>query len=154
MPGGGMNHALAGRWKSLILVSVPGLILCLGLAVQSSTFLNHDVAWVLYSSRWVFDGAVFGRDIVAANPPLIWWISLLPSRHKGYEGWRCVHCTNSTATTLARMGSDLTSRLVAEMETAGEWDVVDDMSIATRSLETRDRPRPCGWIAHGMDDAK
>ena len=54
-------------------------ILACGLAIQSLTFLNHDVAWVLYSSRELLSGAVFGEDVVAANPPLIWWISLIPN---------------------------------------------------------------------------
>lgn len=67
--------------SDLATILVPGstlLILVLGLAAQSATYLNHDVAWVLYSSDRIFDGAVVGRDIVAANPPLIWWLSLIP----------------------------------------------------------------------------
>jgi hypothetical protein len=60
-------------------VLVPALILLVGIAAQSATYLNHDVAWVLYSSNRMLDGAVFGRDIVAANPPLIWWLSLIPN---------------------------------------------------------------------------
>lgn len=56
----------------------PIFIAAIGLLAQSATFLNHDVAWVLQSSGRLLDGGVFGRDIVAANPPLIWWLSSLP----------------------------------------------------------------------------
>lgn len=55
------------------------LILAAGLWVQSYTFLNLDVAWVLYSSNKLLDGAQLGRDVIAANPPLIWWLSLIPN---------------------------------------------------------------------------
>lgn len=54
-------------------------VLSLGMAAQAQTYLNHDVAWVLYSSRKMLEGAEFGSEIVAANPPLIWWISLIPN---------------------------------------------------------------------------
>lgn len=57
----------------------PALIACVGLAVQSATVLNHDVAWVLYGAGRMLDGAVFGTDIVAANPPLVWWVSVVPA---------------------------------------------------------------------------
>ncbi len=50
----------------------------LGYAIQSSTYLNHDVAWVLWGARAMLHGAVFGRDIIEPNPPLIWYLSLPP----------------------------------------------------------------------------
>lgn len=53
--------------------------LLIGCASQSATYLNHDVAWVLYSSGLMLHGATFGTDIVAANPPLIWWLSAIPN---------------------------------------------------------------------------
>ena len=57
---------------------IPAFIaLTIGAFVQSQTFLNHDVAWVLNSSERLLDGGTFGTDIVAANPPLIWWLSAL-----------------------------------------------------------------------------
>jgi hypothetical protein len=55
------------------------VMLLIGCAAQSATYLNHDVAWVLYSSGLMLHGATFGTDIVAANPPLIWWLSAIPS---------------------------------------------------------------------------
>lgn len=54
-------------------------ILLLGFLAQELTYLNHDVAWVLYSSKLLLDGAIIGRDVVAANPPLIWWLSSIPN---------------------------------------------------------------------------
>jgi hypothetical protein len=49
-----------------------------GIGLQAFAYLNHDVAWVLSSSDRLLDGGVFGRDIVAVNPPLVWWISAIP----------------------------------------------------------------------------
>jgi hypothetical protein len=54
------------------------MIVLAGLGVQAATFLNHDVAWVLYSTGMLLEGAVYGRDIIEPNPPLIWWISSSP----------------------------------------------------------------------------
>lgn len=50
-----------------------------GFLLQSQVHLNHDVGWVLYSSGRMLDGQVFSRDIVAANPPLIWYLNLAPA---------------------------------------------------------------------------
>lgn len=53
------------------------VLLCI--AVQSKVYLNHDVGWVLYSSGRMLEGRVFSRDIIAANPPLIWYLNLPPA---------------------------------------------------------------------------
>ncbi len=53
------------------------IVLLLGVYLQSLVFLNHDVAWVLDSSARLLNGGTFGTEIVAANPPLIWWISAI-----------------------------------------------------------------------------
>lgn len=47
----------------------------IGLVFQFTTFLNHDIAWVIYSAGQMLSGAEFGRDVIAANPPLIWYLS-------------------------------------------------------------------------------
>ncbi len=54
-------------------------VLLAGNLIQLTTFINHDVGWVLYSSGRLLDGGTFGREIIAANPPLIWWISAIPN---------------------------------------------------------------------------
>jgi hypothetical protein len=41
--------------------------------------LNHDVAWILEGANRLLDGGRFGRDVVDVNPPLAWWIALLPA---------------------------------------------------------------------------
>jgi len=57
---------------------LPLLVAAIGLAMQQPTALNHDVAWVLDSSRRLLHGGEFGVDVVDSNPPLIWWISSIP----------------------------------------------------------------------------
>ena len=54
-----------------------GVLLCI--ALQSKVYPNHDVGWVLYSSGRMLEGQVFSRDIIAANPPLIWYLNLPPA---------------------------------------------------------------------------
>lgn len=67
------------KLPSAAVIAVPAMVGLLGFLAQCATYLNHDVAWVLYSSGRLIDGGVFGKDIIAANPPLIWWISLIPN---------------------------------------------------------------------------
>jgi hypothetical protein len=55
-----------------------GLLAAISLTWHASVPINHDVAWVLQGARRLLDGGRFGRDIVDVNPPLIWWISLIP----------------------------------------------------------------------------
>ena len=47
----------------------------IGLGVQFTTYLNHDIGWILYSAKWLLHGASFGKEIIAVNPPLIWYLS-------------------------------------------------------------------------------
>lgn len=46
--------------------------------LQSRTFINHDVAWVIWGTREMLRGATFGRDIIEPNPPLAWYLSMPP----------------------------------------------------------------------------
>ncbi|MTI05385.1 hypothetical protein E1180_07635 [Roseibium denhamense] len=70
---GGDPDSLSARQAALPL-AIGGA----GLFLQALTYLNHDVAWVLVSSGWLLSGKQFGTDIVAANPPFIWWFSAGP----------------------------------------------------------------------------
>jgi len=55
--------------------------------LQSRTYLNHDVAWVLWGTRAMIHGAVFGRDIIEPNPPLAWYLAWLPVLLADRAGW-------------------------------------------------------------------
>ena len=55
---------------------VSATLVTIGLLLQANTYLNHDISWILYSTREVLHGAVFGRDIIAPNPPLAWYLNL------------------------------------------------------------------------------
>jgi hypothetical protein len=63
-------------------------IMTVGLTLQFRTYLNHDIAWILYSARWMMGGAVFGQDIVAVNPPLIWYLSMPILALADTTGWQ------------------------------------------------------------------
>jgi hypothetical protein len=59
----------------------------LGLTLQDATYLNHDIAWVLYSTGQMLHGAVYGRDIIEVNPPLIWFLSMPTVMVSKAFGW-------------------------------------------------------------------
>ncbi|HWA30224.1 MAG TPA: hypothetical protein VG867_03975 [Rhizomicrobium sp.] len=40
--------------------------------------LNHDVAWIWEGAGRLLDGARFGDGVIDVNPPLAWWITILP----------------------------------------------------------------------------
>jgi hypothetical protein len=67
--------AVGARSFAIIIPLAIGLF---GIALQSQTYLNHDVAWVLYSSQWLLEGKQFGQDIIESNPPFAWWVSEIP----------------------------------------------------------------------------
>lgn len=58
------------KWALWLVVGI-----YLGVVLFSS-HLNHDVAWIIYSSREMMKGAQFGRDVIDVNPPLIWWFTM------------------------------------------------------------------------------
>jgi hypothetical protein len=48
----------------------------LGERIQAAVLLNHDISWIVHSSRWLLRGAEFGLDVIDPNPPLAWWLSM------------------------------------------------------------------------------
>lgn len=48
-------------------------------AINAGATLNHDVAWILTGAQRLADGGEFGRDVIDVNPPLAWWIAMLPA---------------------------------------------------------------------------
>jgi hypothetical protein len=65
--------ALAYRIGVLALVT---LMFGIGIWMQSRVYLNHDVAWITHSARWLLEGRRFGSGIVDVNPPLVWYFTL------------------------------------------------------------------------------
>lgn len=44
----------------------------LGQLLQSGVHLNHDVAWMTHSARWLLDGRMFGTEVLDTNLPTAW----------------------------------------------------------------------------------
>src|SRR5687767_14649253 len=60
---------------------IPAILILLAmsavtLSVQLSVIPNHAVAWVLWGTREMLDGARWGRDVIEANPPLAWFLAM------------------------------------------------------------------------------
>ncbi|WP_017930843.1 hypothetical protein [Robiginitomaculum antarcticum] len=67
-----MTKFLDYKLTPLLLLS---LIFAACAAYRFNVPLNHDVAWILTGAERLFDGGVFGRDVVDVNPPLPWLIN-------------------------------------------------------------------------------
>jgi hypothetical protein len=65
-------------------------LVCIGLALYqaaaNSVEINHDVAAYLQVAALLLDGAVPFVDVVEINPPLIWYLSVLPVSLAGLTG--------------------------------------------------------------------
>ncbi|WP_193366839.1 hypothetical protein [Pelagibius marinus] len=78
--------------RLIVFIALPTAVLAAGLLGQASVYLNHDVGWILYSSDLMLGGAEFGQDIITANPPLIWWISMIPNLLSDFSGLPVIPC--------------------------------------------------------------
>ncbi|MCJ7421412.1 hypothetical protein [Sphingomicrobium astaxanthinifaciens] len=63
----------SNRWPLLALLAA---LTAATIWIQLSTYPNHDVAWVLWGTREMLQGAEFGIDIIEPNPPLAWYLSM------------------------------------------------------------------------------
>lgn len=100
-------------WALPVMLGIAGVVL------QSKAYLNHDVAWVLLSSERLLEGGVFGRDIVAANPPLIWWVSAIPMGLARLTGLAPLVTFNLFLTAILSLSLVASDRLLrSTMETA------------------------------------
>lgn len=55
------------------------LIGAVSLAWHGMLPLNHDAAWIWEGAGRLLDGARYGRDVIDVNPPLAWWLTMLPA---------------------------------------------------------------------------
>ena len=108
--------------SSLKLASwaIPVVLAAAGVGVQSLAFMNHDVGWVLWSSGRLLDGGTLGRDVVAANPPLIWWISMIPMEAARLTGLSAISCFNLFMLVLLTAGLLASDRLLRSIMPADQ----------------------------------
>jgi hypothetical protein len=66
----------AAAWPRVGLLILVAALFGAGIWMQSRVYLNHDVAWIVHSARWLLAGRRLGSDIIDVNPPLIWYFSL------------------------------------------------------------------------------
>lgn len=64
------------RSHDLVVLVLAAVVFGLSIWSQSTVLLNHDVGWVLYSAGVLLRGGSFGSDVLAANPPLAWYLTL------------------------------------------------------------------------------
>lgn len=113
------------------LVVLSFLAATITLPLLSSTFLNHDVAWVLYGSGVLLDGGWFGSDIVAANPPLIWWIYHVPNLAARLFGIPVEHAFRIFITAIAALSLIGSDRLLRVAGYERVWRAVFILVCAT-----------------------
>lgn len=72
--GNSLNHQLWAFGLAACLFLI--LAACLTFEVNSS--FNHDLAFILVGAKRLIHGGVFGVDVVDPNPPLAWWMAVIP----------------------------------------------------------------------------
>ncbi len=60
-------------WYCLI-----GVVFLSAIVYQANTLINNDVAWYIYATGRMLDGAELYKDIIEVNPPLNFFITAIP----------------------------------------------------------------------------
>lgn len=69
------DYPISLSTQRAIFVGACTLCVLIGSLLQFTTYLNHDIAWIITSADKMMSGATFGKDVIAANPPLVWYLS-------------------------------------------------------------------------------
>lgn len=68
-----------GRSRRVTTLALSSVLAALALIAIGPAYLNHDAAWYLYvADRWL-GGATLYRDLIDTNPPLIIWLTAIPT---------------------------------------------------------------------------
>ena len=70
----GFLHEQVPAWLVWLLVAMVSALA--GNLLQSHVHLNHDVAWIAHSARWLLRGQTFGTGVLDPNPPMAWFLSM------------------------------------------------------------------------------
>ena len=68
------SSIFAARMERLPAAAIIAIAIIAAAAIQSTTYLNHDVAWFVWGGDQMLRGAVLGRDILEPNFPLAYMI--------------------------------------------------------------------------------
>lgn len=58
--------------------AISGLLLLVSAYTLSYAYINNDVSWHIYVAMQILDGQVLYRDIIEINPPLVYYLRILP----------------------------------------------------------------------------
>ncbi|MFO1185756.1 MAG: hypothetical protein U1E56_13375 [Bauldia sp.] len=103
-------------WPALGIAALGAIAGALHLALP----LNHDAAWMLEGAGRLLDGGAFGREIVDVNPPLSWWIGMVPAALARASGLAPAAAFVAFVLALAGASLLLTARLLALAGTPSE----------------------------------
>lgn len=73
------SPTLKRRWVSFASLVIFGSVLSGVLFVVTFSPMKDDIAWLLYVARKWMSGGILYLDLVEVNPPLIIWLSAIPS---------------------------------------------------------------------------
>ena len=93
----GLSQAKISQVKKRWLITFIGSAIAIpGLFLQFTTYLHRDMAWILYSTKRLMEGAIFGRDVIDSNPPLAWYLSYPVVFLSEVTGWHLANVFRST----------------------------------------------------------
>lgn len=88
------------------------LIALLAWVAQMNGAFNHDVAFTMLGAEALLNGGQFGVDVLDPNPPLSWWIAMVPAFAASLLAVRPETAAIAFVVTVALTSLFLTARLL------------------------------------------
>ncbi len=101
----GLREIGRGVWP-LILIAL------LAWVAQMNGAFNHDVAFTMLGAEALLNGGQFGVDVLDPNPPLSWWIAMVPAFAASLLAVRPETAAIAFVVTVALTSLFLTARLL------------------------------------------
>ncbi len=115
-------------------VRIPQLIVLvtflLGLVLYSRWPVHHDVAWLMYCGQRMFEGARLYVDCVEVNPPISFYLTLLPAYVAQRFGLPANLCLTVYVLALAALSIALTYRVLGGESRSQNWWVAVILGLA------------------------
>ncbi|HEV8291542.1 MAG TPA: hypothetical protein VGP94_06445, partial [Tepidisphaeraceae bacterium] len=102
----------------------------LGLILYGSWSIHHDVAWLMYCGQRMFQGARLYVDCVEVNPPISFYLTLLPAYVAQRFDLPANICLATYVLALAALSVALSSRIFNGTSRSQSWWIAAILSFA------------------------
>lgn len=84
VPKAAASRLAQSRWGAAGVLAVA----LMAMIIQMNGAFNHDVAFTIVGAQRLLTGGIFGVDVVDPNPPLAWWLTMIPIAVAKAVGWQ------------------------------------------------------------------